>query len=94
MTLSKKQILELRGRGHHLKAIVTVGSAGLSEAVVREVDLSLEHHELMKIKVASQERDDRNTLIETLCQTIGAELIQRIGNVALLYRKRRLSTPE
>ena len=86
MALNEQLKRELRGRGHALKPVVTIGGAGLSAAVMRELDLSLAHHELMKVKVAGADRDQRAVLIDTLCEKLGAELIQSIGQVALIYR--------
>lgn len=87
MALSEKMKRELRARGHALRPVVSVGSAGLSEAVMREIDLSLAHHELMKVKISSGDRELRAASIKTMCEELGAELVQSIGHVALLYRK-------
>lgn len=86
MVLTEKLKRELRGRGHVLKPVVTIGNAGLSAAVMREIDLSLEHHELMKVKIASGDRAQRAATINSLCETLGAELVQSIGHIALIYR--------
>ncbi len=88
MSISESFKRELRGRGHTLKPVVSVGNAGLTKAVIREVDLSLDHHELMKIKLGAADRDQRKTLIEEICSSTHAELIQAIGHIALLYRKK------
>ena len=63
-----------------------VGDAGLSEGVLTELEQTLEHHELIKIKVRVGDRAERDRLIETLCAKGGAELVQRIGNTALVFR--------
>ena len=86
MVLSEKHKRELRARGHALKPVVTIGSAGLSKAVMRELDLSLTHHELMKVKIAGSDRDQRAVIISSLCEGLGAELVQSIGHMALIYR--------
>ena len=87
MPLTEQQKREFRTRGHALKPVVTIGSAGLSEAVIRELDLSLEHHELMKIRISGAGRDERGKLISAVCAACGAEVVQAIGNIALIYRK-------
>jgi RNA-binding protein len=87
MALTEKLKRELRGRGHALKPVVSIGSAGLSEAVLREIDLSLEHHELMKIKITGTDRETRRDLIDRLCSACGAELVQGVGHIALIYRE-------
>jgi RNA-binding protein len=87
MALTDKLKRELRGRGHALKPVVSIGAAGLSRAVLHEIELSLEHHELMKIKIAGTDRQTRREIIDRLCKTLGAELVQAIGHVALIYRE-------
>ena len=89
MSLTEQQKREFRKRGHTLKPVVTIGSAGLTDAVTREIDLSLEHHELMKVRVSAAGRDQRREIINRLCAACQAELVQSIGNIALLYRKRQ-----
>ena len=59
MSLTEKMKRDLRGRGHTLKPVVSIGNAGLSTAVLREIDLSLEHHELMKIRIGAADREQR-----------------------------------
>jgi RNA-binding protein len=87
MTLTEKLKRELRGRGHPLKPVVSIGSAGLSKAVLREIDLSLEHHELMKVKITGADRQTRRDIIDQVCSACDAELVQAIGHIALLYRE-------
>ncbi|MEN8205904.1 MAG: ribosome assembly RNA-binding protein YhbY [Pseudomonadota bacterium] len=88
MPLTEQTKRELRGRGHTLKPVVSIGNAGLSKAVIREIDLSLEHHELMKIRIGAADRERRKTIITEICTTCEAELIQAIGHIALIYRKK------
>jgi RNA-binding protein len=86
MSLSPAQKKFLRSLGHSLKPIVTVGSAGVTPAVTAELDASLAHHELVKIKVRSGERSSRREMVTSLCEATGSELVQQIGHMALLYR--------
>ncbi len=86
MALTEKLKRELRGRGHALKPVVSIGNAGLSKAVLREIELSLEHHELMKIKITGVARETRRDMIDQLCRTCGADLVQAVGHIALIYR--------
>jgi RNA-binding protein len=87
MSLPESTRRELRGRGHALKPVVSIGNAGLSQAVLREIELSLEHHELMKIRISAADREARRDLIERICASLNAELVQAIGHVALIYRE-------
>ncbi len=87
MPLSPQQKKSLKQQAHHLKPIVRIGSAGLSEAVVAELEVALSHHELLKIKVGEGERDERQAIIETVCKNLKAELVQRVGYTATIYRQ-------
>lgn len=64
-----------------------ISENGISEGVSAELDRALTDHELIKVKVAIPDRDARKSAIEELCATSGAENIQEIGKVALLYRE-------
>ena len=88
MPLAAKHKRALRARAHHLNPVVSVGAAGASDALLAELEQALEDHELVKLRIAADDRDDRKKLIETLCRRTGAELIQRIGHTATLYRER------
>jgi len=86
MPLSSQQVRKLRGNAHSLKVIVTIGNNGLTDNVVNEIDNALEQHELLKIRVNAGDRDERDEMIQAILDKTGAELIQRIGHVASLYR--------
>ena len=87
-TLSTKDKRALRARAHHLNPVVSIGAAGLSDAVLAELDRALDSHELVKLRVAADDRVQRKALVEDLCRRAQAELIQRIGHTAVIYRKR------
>ena len=84
--LTNAQTRFLRGQAHGLKAILQVGGKGVSDALVAEVDGALEHHELIKVKVAAEDRDVRDAMVQELAQRAGAALVQRIGHTAVLFR--------
>lgn len=86
MNLSETQKKFLRGLGHLLKPMVTVGDAGLSNSVMQEFDTTLSHHELIKVRIRTGSRKNRDALLDELCRAGSGSLIQRIGNVALIYR--------
>ena len=86
MALTEQQKKRLRGLGHKLKPLITVGAGGLSDSLLEEIERSIEHHELMKVKVNTANREERDTAIRALCEYSGAQLIQRVGNVGLLFR--------
>jgi RNA-binding protein len=95
--LTNAQTRFLRGQAHGLKAMLQVGGKGISDALVAEVDGALEHHELIKVKVAAEDREVRDAMVEELAQRAGAALVQRIGHTAVLYRpskdQRRIVLP-
>lgn len=97
MPLSEPQKKYLRGLGHKLKPVIMIGDAGLSDSVLIEFETSIAHHELIKVRVRTGDRQARDETIERLCKQGSAELVTRIGNVALLYRhseeKPRISLP-
>jgi RNA-binding protein len=84
---------QLRAIGHRLKPIVSVGGAGPSDAVISELDRALKDHELVKIKIAVGDRDARDAIIGELLKACHAELIQRIGNTALILRQAEQPDP-
>ena len=76
---------KLRAEAHSLKPVVMIGQSGLTAGVLNELDQALNTHELLKIKIRA-ERDDRKLISAQLCAETGAELIQSIGQIAVLYR--------
>ena len=84
--LTEPQKKHLRRLAHPRRVIVQTGNAGLSDAVLREVELALAAHELVKIRVVMDDRKARDAAIATACVALGAALVQRIGHVATLYR--------
>ena len=86
--LSKQEILALRARAHHLNPMVMVGQHGLTEAVIRETETALRAHELIKVRVLGDERDERLLIGDELCAATGAQLVQHIGKLLVLYRER------
>ncbi len=74
---------------HELKPVVRIGQHGLTEPLLAELDIALTHHELIKIKIAAADRDDRKTMLSSLLSTSGAALVQQIGSTAVLYRQNK-----
>ena len=95
--LTSAQTRFLRGQAHDLKAMLQVGGKGITDALVAEVDLALEHHELIKVKVGAADREERDAMIDDLAGRTDAALVQRIGHTAVLYRpskdKRQIVLP-
>jgi RNA-binding protein len=97
MSLTTKQKAYLRGLAHHLDVVVTVGSAGLTEPVLSELDKALAHHELMKIRLPAIPRGEREDMLNEVGELLEAEVVQNIGRVGVLYRrgeKPRIKIPD
>lgn len=88
MPLTPKERQHLKGLAHKLKPVVMVGNNGMTDAVNKEVDRALNDHELIKIRILSQEREVRAALFTAISEAAGAELVQKIGGIGVLYRKR------
>ena len=89
--IEKKQY---RAIGHSLKPVVTIAGAGLSEGVIAEAERAISDHELIKIKLAAMDRDEKQALVDELCSALKAELVQVIGNTALLLRRSTKPNPK
>ena len=76
---------KLRAEAHTLKPVVMIGQSGLTAAVLAEIELALDSHELIKVKIRA-ERDERKLMSEKICTNTGAVLIQTIGQIAVIYR--------
>lgn len=87
MPLSESQKKYLRGLAQARRPVVMVGQQGLKDTVVEELEAALTRHELVKVKVNAGDRRLRDELIETLRARSGAQLVQRIGNIAVFFRR-------
>ena len=86
VALTAAQTRFLRGQAHDLKALLQIGNKGVTPAFLAELDAVLEQHELVKVKVAGEDREARDALIGELAEKVDAALVQRIGHTAVLYR--------
>ena len=84
--LSQADKKRFKAIAHHLKPIVFIAGNGLSEGVVKEIDRALADHELIKIRIPAGDRNERREMIEATCAATGSEVVQAIGNVAVLYK--------
>lgn len=83
-SVRKKQ---LKAQAHALKPVIIVGQSGLTESVLKEIEITLDTHELIKIKIRA-EREDRKQIRDQIASETKAEAIQSIGQIAVFYRKR------
>jgi RNA-binding protein len=78
---------ELKTRAHKLDPMVMIGAKGLTDEVVREIELALKAHELIKVRAPSLDRKQRQQVLEMILERTLAELIQQVGKVFVIYRK-------
>ena len=76
---------KFKSDAHHLKPVVMIGQAGLTAAVIAEIELALDVHELIKVKIRA-ERDERKEISDEICAATTAELVQSIGQIIVIYR--------
>ena len=85
-SLSNKQKQYLKGLAHSLKPVVLLGANGLTEGVMAEIELALDHHELIKVKVPEEDRDLREMIYTTIVSQTAAQRVQVIGKMLILYK--------
>ena len=84
--LSRSARLTLRAEAHHLDPVVLLGANGLTEAVMKEIDRALKAHELIKIRVPTDDREERETIFAKVADELGAARVQMIGKLLILWR--------
>ena len=84
--LSNQQIKSLRTRAHSLKPVVMVAGNGLNENVIAAIEEALEHHELIKIKLRTEDREEKVQLMHKICKKTRSTEIQVIGHILVIYR--------
>lgn len=87
MELTEAQKKRLRTRAHDLKPVVMVGQHGMKDTILEEITSALDHHQLIKVKLSVGDRDLRDEIIGQIVAYSQSQLIQRIGNMAILYRR-------
>jgi RNA-binding protein len=85
--LSPAKRRELKARAHALDPVVQIGGAGLSPAVLAEIDRALKSHELIKVRVQGADRHAREALLEEICRETGANPVQHIGKMLVAFRE-------
>jgi RNA-binding protein len=86
LQLSSAQRRELRAQAHNLNPVVSIAENGLTEAVLKEIEVNLQAHELIKIRVYGDSRDNRLAYLEQICTELGAAAVQHIGKLLVVYR--------
>ena len=86
LTLTPDERRALRAQAHPLKPVVMIAQNGLTAAVLKEIELALKSHELIKVRVFDADREQRDAWLAETCETLGAAPVQRIGNILVVYR--------
>ena len=87
MPLTKAQLKHLITLTHALKPVIMVGQHGVTENLLTELEIALDHHELVKIKISGEDRDSRSAMVDQLCKSSAAEKVQVIGKTVTLFRR-------
>lgn len=94
MKLATQDKKRFRTIAHSLSPVVTIAQKGLTESVNEEIERALSEHELIKIKIFAADREARKDLTLQICATTKAQLIQSIGNIAILFRAAEKPNPK
>jgi RNA-binding protein len=86
MTPRDKKLL--KARAHKLDPLVAVGAKGLTDAVIAEIDFALKSHELIKVRAATMDRHERAEAFSAICERTGAQPVQHVGKIFVIYRKK------
>lgn len=81
------QMKELKAKAHKLEPVVIIGAKGLTEEVLAEIERALKAHELIKVRAPALERGEREQVLTQVCERTGAERVQQVGKVFVIYRK-------
>ena len=84
--LASNQVRHLRALAHSLKPVVMLGANGLTDAVLAEIELAIAHHELIKVKLAGDDRDERRAIADAICEQLGAVNVQILGHNLIAFR--------
>lgn len=86
--MDKKQRILLVAAAHQLKPVVMIGYKGLTNNVIAEADQALNTHELIKVKISVDDKEERQSIMHEMCSTLNATALSLIGNIAIIYRKK------
>ena len=86
--LTPSERKSLKAKAHKLEPVVQIGAKGLTEEVIAEIDRALNAHELIKVRAGALDRDARDDAFGSICERTGAESVQQVGKVCVLFRKK------
>lgn len=91
LKVSSEQRADLRSQAHALKPVVIVGAEGLTDAVLAEIKVHLKAHQLIKIRVFGDEREERIAIYEDICDRLNAAPIQHIGKLLVIWKPEKVA---
>lgn len=86
LDITSQERSALRAAAHPLRPVVLIGDRGLSEAVLKEIDLNLDAHQLIKVRISGEEREAREAMLETICETLSCAAVHHLGKTLIIYR--------
>ena len=86
--LTPSERKSLKAKAHKLEPVVHIGAKGLTEEVIAEIDRALRAHELIKVRAGTLDRHARDDAFGSICERTGAQSVQQVGKVCVLFRKR------
>lgn len=86
LNLTSLERRALRAKAHHLHPVVAIGQHGLTPSVLREIDVNLRAHELIKVRAFSDIRGEREAMLGQICAKLDAAAVQHIGKLLVLWR--------
>jgi len=86
-TLTTAERRSLRAKAHHLHPVVAIGAHGLTSTVMHEIDIALKAHELIKIRVWSDVRGERDAFLEEICRVLDCAPVQHLGKLVIVWRR-------
>jgi RNA-binding protein len=86
MELTPRERSSLRAAAHPLRPVVLIGDNGLTSAVLKEIDLNLSAHELIKVRAGSADREERDAMLTNICETLSCATVHHLGKMLILYR--------
>jgi len=87
MKIKQSEKKALKAAGHNLKPVITIGMNGLSESLLSEFEKTIDHHELIKIRIRISDKSSRKELIEELCDKSKSQIVSTVGSTAVVFRK-------
>jgi RNA-binding protein len=85
--ITVKELQHLKALAHNLSPVVMIGVNGITDSVLKEIEINLKAHELIKIRVLGDDRDYRSSLIQHICDATNSILVQHIGKLIIIYRQ-------